>query len=225
MIGKAYGVGVGPGDPELMTVKAIRMIEENRVIAFPGKTPEESVAYRIAKGMVPDIDKKELLPIHMPMIKDREKLDEAHNEATKVIEEYLDKGENVVFLTLGDPTVYCTFSYIQHKLEADGYAVELVSGVTSFCAAAARLGIPLSEWDEQIHIVPGLHNTDGLLEKDGTYVLMKSGKSMEAVKETIRKSGRNASAVINCGMESEEVYKDVNDIPDDAGYFSLIISK
>ena len=223
--GIAYGVGVGPGDPEYMTLKAVRLIRENEIIAVPGKVPQESVAYRIALGAVPELAEKTLVPVPMPMVKDRAKLAEAHRAAAELLEQQLAQGQNVVFLTLGDPTVYCTFSYIQHHLEADGYRMELISGVTSFCAAAARLGLPLVEWDEQLHVLPGAHDPAAGLDQPGTYVLMKSGSRMAEVKELLRRSGRKVSMVENCCMESERRFYGVDEIPDDAGYFSLIIAK
>ena len=225
MKGIAYGVGVGPGDPEYMTLKAVRLIRENQVIAVPGKVAKESTAYKIAVQAVPELAEKELVPVNMPMIKDRELIDAEHRKGAEKLRTYLDQGKNVVFLTLGDPTVYCTFSYIQHYLEADGYRVELVSGIPSFCAAAARLGLPLGEWDEPIHIVPAVHKADYKLEQDGNYVLMKSASHMKEVKALLKESGRQVSAVVNCGMADEAIYRSADEIPDDAGYFSLIIAK
>ena len=225
MKGIAYGVGVGPGDPEYMTLKAVRLIRENRVIAVPGQAAKESAAYKIAVQAVPELAEKELVPVYMPMVKDRKLIDAEHRKGAELLKTYLDRGENVVFLTLGDPSIYCTFSYIQHYLEADGYPVELVSGITSFCAAAARLNLPLAEWDEPIHIVPAVHKTEDRLEQDGNYVLMKSASHMKEVKALLLSSGRKVSAVANCGMENEAVYRSAEEIPDDAGYFSLIIAK
>ncbi len=225
MKGIAYGVGVGPGDPEYMTLKACRLIRENEIIALPGKVPQESVAYRIAVGAVPELAEKTLVPVDMPMVRDREKIDAQHRAAAKLFETYLDEGKNVVFLTLGDSTIYCTFSYIQHYLERDGYTVELVSGITSFCAAAARLGVSLTEWDEPLHILPAVHKLETALDQPGNYVLMKSASKMAAVKELLRRSGRKVSMVENCCMAGEKRYFSVDEIPDDAGYFSLIIAK
>ena len=152
MKGLAYGVGVGPGDPEYMTLKAVRLIRENQVIALPGLTPRETTAYQIAVQAVPELEQKELVPVHMPMVKDRKLIDAEHRKGAKLLESYLDQGKNVVFLTLGDPSIYCTFSYLQHYLEADGYQVELVSGrdaVTgknvSAVVAAGELFIPLGD--------------------------------------------------------------------------------
>ena len=225
MKGKVYGVGVGPGDPELMTLKAVRLIKENEVIAMPGRTAEDSAAYGIAAEAVPEISTKTLVPVDMPMVKEITALREAHRMGAELIERYLDRGENVVYLTLGDPTVYCTFSYLQHFLEADGYEVELVSGIPSFCAAAARLGIPRTEWDEPLRVIPAAHRTEKDLEEYGTCVLMKSASRIKKVKEDLKKSGRKIMAVENCGMENENLYRCLEEIPDDAGYFSLIIAK
>ena len=225
MKGIAYGVGVGPGDPEYMTLKAIRLIKENDVIAVPGKVAEEAVAYKIAAAVVPEIKDKELLPIYMPMIKDRELIDQEHKRAAKLVESYLDQGKNVVYITLGDSTIYCTFSYIQHYLEADGYTVELVSGIPSFCAAAAALNTPLTEWDEPLHVLPGIHDLDNSMDLKGNYVIMKSASKMAQVKDMIRRSGRSAVMAENCSMANEKLYHSVDEIPDDAGYFSLIIAK
>ena len=225
MRGIAYGVGVGPGDPELMTLKAIRLIRENDVIALPGKAPAETAAYRIAAGAVPEIRDKSLVPVDTPMVRDRALIDEAHRKAAKQLERYLERGKNVVYLTLGDVTIYCTFSGIQHYLEADGYETRLVPGIPSFCAAAARLNVPLTEWDEPLHVVPAVHRPDKALDGPGTYVLMKSASRMAEVKEMLRKSGRKVGMVENCSMAGEKVCRSVDEIPDDAGYFSLIIAK
>ncbi len=224
-IGKIYGVGVGPGDPELMTLKAIRLIRDADVIAVPGKDPGNAVAYKIAAGAVPEIAEKELLGIPMPMVKDRALIDEAHRKGAALLGSVLDQGKTVVYLTLGDPTLYCTFTYLQHYLEADGYTVELIPGISSVMASAARLGIPLTEWDEPLHVLPASHKTGDALDGPGTYVLMKSAAHMNDVKNMLRASGKTVQAVLNCGMENETVCRSLDEIPDDAGYFALLIAK
>ncbi|MBR2593020.1 MAG: precorrin-2 C(20)-methyltransferase [Firmicutes bacterium] len=225
MKGIAYCVGVGPGDPELMTQKAVRLIRENDVIAVPGKVAKESAAYRVALAMIPELENKELVPVYMPMINDHEMIEPEHEKAAKLLENYMDKGKNVVYITLGDPSVYCSFSYIQRILEKNGYSVEQVPGVTSFCAAAARMNIPLAEWDESLHILPAAHKTNECFNQSGTYVLMKSGKNISKVKDIIRHSGRDIYSIENCGMADEKIYGNVDEIPDDAGYFTLIVAK
>lgn len=225
MKGIAYGVGVGPGDPEMMTLKAVRLIKENSVFALPGKEPRETVAYRIAVAAVPELADKELISVYMPMTHDKEEQDRWHREGAAKMERYLSQGKNVVYLTLGDSSIYCTFTYLQRIMESHGYETRLVSGIPSFCAAAARMNTPLSIWNEQIHILPAVHNLQQALPSHGTCVLMKSGSKMNQVKEIIRSSGRDAVMVENCGTENEKVYRHVDEIPDDAGYFSLIIAR
>lgn len=225
MKGILYGIGVGPGDPELMTLKAVRLIKENDVIAVPGENVKETVAYKIAVQAVPSLADKELLPIYMPMTRDRAELEANHRRGAEVIARYLENGKNVVFLTLGDPTVYSTYLYLQRLVEEKGFETALVSGITSFCAAAARLNIPLVEWNEPLHVVPASHKVDCEIGEEGTYVLMKSGKKMDKVKELLRATGRDVQMVENCGMENEHVYRSLEEIPDDAGYYSLIIAK
>ena len=225
MAGVLYGVCVGPGDPEYMTLKAVRLIRENEVIAVPGPVAEETVAYKIAVQAVPELADKELVPILMPMTHDRAVMEQNHDEAADTVEGYLKVGKNVVFLTLGDPTVYSTYMYVQKRIEERGYHTELVSGITSFCAAAARANTSLVEWSEQLHVLPAVHKLDSELDLPGNYVLMKSGKKMGQVKEILRRSGRDVVMVENCGMDTEKVYHSVDEIPDDAGYYSLIIAK
>ena len=225
MRGTAYGVGVGPGDPELMTQKAVRLIRENGVIAVAGKDAKEAAAYRIAASVVPEIADKELVPVYMPMVRDRELIEQEHRKGAALLESYLDQGRNVVYITLGDPSIYCTFSYLQEILLADGYDVEIVPGITSFCAAAAVLKTPLAEWDEPLHIVPAVHKTDERLDQNGNFVLMKPASHMPEIKQLLRQSGRKVFAAENCGMENERIYRSAEEIPDDAGYYTLIVAK
>jgi precorrin-2/cobalt-factor-2 C20-methyltransferase len=222
--GRVYGVGVGPGDPELMTVKALRILREVDVIAVPGRKPEESAAYRIAVQMVPEITGKEIVAVSMPMVKDREVLRAGHRAAAEKIKKYLSEGRDTAFITLGDPSIYSTFTYLEPYLRADGYDTEIISGVPSFCAAAARLHVPLAQWDEPLYILPAVHQAGQPLPGNGTSVFMKAAGSMHDLKDMLKKEHRIAAAVENCGLSGEKVYGCVDEIPDDAGYFTLVIA-
>ena len=224
MKGIAYGVGVGPGDPELITYKAIRLIRENNVIAVPGPDPKKAAAYKIAAVIVPEIAEKEVVSVSIPMSKEYDVIREAHKKSTGRIEAYLEQGKNVVYLTLGDPTIYSSFSYLQKILEEDGYQTETVSGVPSFCAAAARLKLSLAEWNEPLHILPAAYHTKDLLSGEGKYILMKSGSHMKEIKKLLQEKGMHACAVANCGMETEKVYDCLDEFPEDTGYFMLVIA-
>lgn len=228
MAGKLYGVGVGPGDPELLTLKALRLIRETTVIAVPGSDVQSSVAYQIVKGAYEELDEKTLLPVAMPMTKDPAVLEANHQRAAADVETYLKQGENVVFLTLGDPTVYSTYLYVHKRILARGYEAEIVSGITSFCAVAARLNMGLVEREEPLHVIPATYQAgemDQILQLPGTKVLMKTGRKMAQVRESIQKSGQQAVMIENCGMPGEKIYEGAENLPEKSGYYSLIIVK
>lgn len=225
MTGILFGTGIGPGDPELMTLKTVRLIRENDTIAVPGEKPEESIAYQIAVQAVPELAEKELVAIPMPMTKNAKELEENHRRGAEKIEELLDAGKNVVFLTLGDPTVYSTYLYVHRWVLEDGYDARIVSGVTSFCAAAASLSEGLVENSEELHVIPASYQIEDALELSGTKVLMKAGKKMSAVKQFLKEKNCRAVMIENCGMDTEQKYFSAEEIPDQASYYSLIIVK
>ena len=220
MKAKLYGVGIGPGDPELLTLKALRIIRESPVIALPGSDPKETVAYKIVKGAYPELDQKELLAVDMPMTKDPEKLEKSHQAGADAVCACLDEGRQVAFLTLGDPTVYSTYLYVHKKVLHAGYEAEIISGITSFCAVAARLNMGLVEKAEPLHVMPASYQISDALTLSGTRVLMKAGKKMGQVKEELKAMGAEAVMIENCGMPDEKIYRSADEIPEDAGYYS-----
>lgn len=225
MTAKLYGVGVGPGDPELMTLKAIRVMEQSDVIVVPGAVAEQTVAYQIARGAYPKLAQKQVVPIAMPMTKDPVKREQSHQNVTDQVEAMLQAGKQVAFLTLGDPTVYSTYLYLHKRIQALGYAVEIVSGIPSFCAVAARMNVGLCEQDEMLHIIPASYDIDDALQLKGSKVLMKAASKMADVKQKLQERGACAVMIENCGMENERCYTSVQEIPDQSSYYSLIIVK
>ena len=225
MRGKIYGIGVGPGDPELMTLKAVRLIREADVIAIPGKDRESCTAYQIASGAVPEIKDKEIIPVVFPMTKNETVLRESHEAAVQSLTALMDQGKTIAFLTLGDVTIYSTYGYVHQKLLSLGYESILVNGVPSFCAAAAKLGISLGGKAEAIHILPGSYPVADGLELPGTKILMKSGKKIGDVKRELMERELPAWMVENCGMDGERLFESASEIAEDAGYYSLIIAK
>ena len=225
MHGCLYGVGVGPGDPELMTLKAVRIIREVPVIAYPGGQPMDSTAWKIAAASVPEIRDKEKLGIDVPMTRDAALLEGAHRRAIRQIEALLDQGKSVAYITLGDPTIYSSYSYLQADIMKDGYTVETVSGVPSFCAAAAKLNIPLSEWEEELHIIPAAHMPEGDPSCRGTFIYMKSGRNLKELRERLTSRNKDLFMVANCGLEGEMVCHNSAEIPDNAGYYTILIAK
>ncbi len=226
--GKLYGIGVGPGDPELLTLKALRLVRDCAVIAVPGKAIEESVAWKIVQGAYPALTEKESVAVPMPMVKDAAELAASHRQAATQLEALLKAGKDVAFLTLGDVTVYSTYLYVHRLVLADGYEAELINGVPSFCAAAARLNMGLVEQEEALHVLPATYaasDLDELLAQPGTKVLMKSGRRFAEVREKVLQSGQAVVMVENCGMLDERVYAGAENLPAEAGYYTLLIVK
>ena len=223
MTGCLYGIGVGPGDPENMTLKAVRLIKECAVIAIPQEDKESCVSYRIARAAVPEIGEMECLCLSMPMTKDREVLKKSHQMAAEQLADRLKAGKNVAFLTLGDATVYSTYLYIHKRIQDMGYRTEIVSGITSFCAVAALLDMPLVNGSEELHIIPASYQIEEALRLKGVLVLMKAGRQMGKVKELLRQGSYDVRMVENCGMDGQRIFNRLEDIPDNPGYYSLII--
>ncbi len=225
MRGTLYGVGVGPGDPELMTLKALRVIQECDVIAVPGPDPSDSTAYKIAERTYPEIREKQILPIPTPMTKDQTLLSRNYREQTEIILHLLDSGKSIAMLTLGDPCVYSTYMYIHKLVRAAGYPAEIISGVPSFCAAAARIGISLAEREEQMHIIPASYQLEDALALPGTKVFMKAGSRLTDLKQLLQQQNCDTVMIENCGMENEHIYRSAEEIPEQGSYYSLIIVK
>lgn len=225
MAGKLYGVGVGPGDPELLTLKALRLVKEAEVIALPGEIPEDTVAFKIVEGAYPELGKKELLAVPFPMSKDPEVLKSYHDAGAEKVKAVLDQGKDVVFLTLGDPTVYSTYIYIQRIVKECGYDAEIINGVPSFCAVAAKLGDSLADRSEQLHIIPSNYDIKEALKLPGNKILMKAASKLSDVKKVLKEQGQEAWMIENCGMEEEKIYHSVEEMPEKATYYTTLLVK
>lgn len=219
------GIGVGPGDPELMTLKAMKKLQACDLLVVPDADKGESTAYKISVQAYPDLENKPTLVVRMPMTHDRAQWRASHRAAADQIEAQLDQGKHVAFITLGDPTVYATYMYVHKMVADDGYPTEIVSGIPSFCAVAAKLNISLAEGSQMLHIVPSSHGIENALTMPGVKVLMKAGSKMGKVRSQLIQADMDVSMVENCGMPTERVFHSAEEIPEDAGYFSLIIAK
>lgn len=222
--GKLWGVGVGPGDPELLTIKAARIIEEADVILAPEMTSGANTALDIVK---PHLKGKTPILIATPMSRDRTEVLKAYADAAQTIISHLDNGQQVAFLTLGDATIYSTYMYIHEIIRAKGYPVEIIPGVPSFCAAAARLNISLCQGSEPLLVIPASHNAENLLDVPANKVFMKAGASILDLKKLLEERHMldHAAMVENCTMANEQIYPDFRELREPSGYFSLVIVK
>ena len=223
--GKLYGVSVGPGDPELITLRAARILEEVDCVAAPDIGGSSRAALHIAE---PYIKGKELIDCSSPMTNDQARTASAYDAVADKLAAVLEEGKSIAFVTLGDASVYSTWSYVNERMISRGYDVEVVAGVTSFCAAAAKLREPLCERSEQLHISPvSTGDTRAALALPGTKVFMKSGKRAGELRELLRERGivDQGMLVANCGLEGEQVIPDLEAVDELPTSMSIVVVK
>ena len=218
MAGKLWGVSIGPGDAELLTIKALRIINECKTIAFARTKGKKSVALDIVSKAV-NIDDKEFLCLDFLMTKDETELVMSHKKIAEKIASVLKEGKDIAFVVLGDISIYSTFSYIQKEISDMGFETEICPGVPSFCAVGARLNISLTTMKKPLHIIPANHvEIADCVNLKGTKVFMKAGSKTEDIKKHFGIS--KARGIENCGMDTERI---IRNFDDRYGYFTTVI--
>ena len=203
--GKFYGIGVGPGDPQLLTLRAVEVLKHVDIIAVPkSKMDRESVAWDIAKVHCPkDVL---LMELEMPMTSNKEVLLKAWQNAADRILEVLKKGKSVAFLTLGDPSFYSTYIYLLNllKKELTPEQIETVPGIMAMAAAAAKVNQPLATGDEPLLVLPGVEGLDQHKEIPNV-VMMKVSRNLTEVLENLHQNGGNAILATRVGQAGEKI--------------------
>ena len=209
--GKLIGIGVGPGDTELLTLKAAKTLKSVPVIFSPKSSKEkESIALSIVKPVLEERkDYKRLMLVEpiFPMIEDKEELEKIWDSASELIAQYLDTGRDVAFITLGDPSVFSTYSYVQKRL-IDRYEIETIPGITSFTACAAARNKALVEQNDILTIVPKIDDRlEEVLEYSDSIVLMKASRNTSDLEAAIEEKNRPKEiySVQNCTRENEKI--------------------
>lgn len=230
-LGRLYGIGVGPGDPGLLTVKAVKLIRDTPVLVAPrAGNDSESFALSVVRDYTSPSRQKIITPL-FPMSMDKTILDKAWSEAADLVASELGLGNDVAFLTLGDPSIYSTFSYIRAKVgeRLPDVVSETVPGVSSITLAAARAGVDLALGQERLAVMPVGRDMDavrGALIDFDTVVLMKVSKGFGALVELLdqmRLTGR-AVYVSRCGTDKEKIIRDIKSVrEEELDYFSLVI--
>lgn len=227
--GRFVGVGVGPGDPELITLKALRAIRAADVISYIANDKGESQAKHIAREALTDVKagQKEI-PVCMPMCNDRSIANAVYDEAADSIKGYLEKGLNVVFICEGDPLFFGSFTYLLERLE-DDFNCQVIPGISSINSAAAALRHPLTMLKESLVVASGRHSDEqlrGALLDHDSVVIMKAGRSRSRILMLLRETGRwnEARYLENIGRPGELVIESMDQLADEPGpYFSLFI--
>ncbi|MBF0507047.1 MAG: precorrin-2 C(20)-methyltransferase [Nitrospirae bacterium] len=237
MTGTLYVIGVGPGDPEQLTLKAVRILKTVKCVCVPkGREEGSSMALNIVKKVV-DLDGKEIIEAHFPMRKTKTpahacELDTKWNETVETVLGILNKGTDMAFITIGDPTIYSTFFYLYDRLlELNPLLpVEIVPGISSITASAARAKISLGLADEKIAVLPAtyVHNIGMVLEHFDTVVLMKVHKVFDKILAELDAAGLAGKAffISRAGMHDEEVVRNISSLKGkELNYFSMVIIK
>lgn len=224
MSGILYGVGLGPGDPDLITLKSSKLISAAQVIAYPTLAGGDSFARSIAADLIKKGTKE--IVIDVPMSVEREPAQAAYDVGAAKIEAALLNGNNVVCLCEGDPFFYGSFMYIYARL-VDKYPVEVVPGVTSITTCAARAGTPLAARNERLTVLPGPLSAKELsirIQGAESVAIMKVGRHLEKIRVVIEGLGLSSQATyVERASLPDELVCPLIDAPKKAPYFSMII--
>lgn len=232
IIGRLYGVGIGPGDPKLLTIRAKEILDTVDTIFVPkAKDDGRSCARSIVKAATSK--PKNFIEITFPMTKDQKKLESYWLRAAERIAKELKKERTAAFVTIGDPFIYSTYIYLLETLRKKfpNIALETTPGISAFNAAAASSGLPLVKGDEKLAILPVTKDLKGLretLEKFDTVVLMKVGSKLNRVICLLKEMRliKDSVLVSHTGQASEKIISDLSSLKDGkSGYLSVIIVK
>ncbi len=232
MKGTFYGLGLGPGDPGLVTLKTYEILKETDVLCIPKSSVErESLAYNIVKAL--KVGRFEILELLFPMTKDSLLLEESWSAAGERVAHKLAQGLRVAFVTIGDPMFYSTYGYILKYLKTNypEYEKITVPGITAMSAAASLIGVPLSEGEESLVVLQGTYGLDNLEESLKNYdniVLMKINRDIAQVSDLLKHLGieKKAMLISRCGYSDQFVTGDLESMEEEAlDYMSLIIIK
>ncbi|MDP2158319.1 MAG: precorrin-2 C(20)-methyltransferase [Nitrospirota bacterium] len=237
MSGKLTVIGVGPGDPELLTLKGLRILKAAACIFVPkGREEGSSLALSIVSDLL-DLSGKEVVEAYFPMRKTRGATDQGDLDAqwqntVESVMNRLNSGIDVAFITIGDPTVYSTFYYLHERLLVlnPDINVEIIPGVSSIMASAARAGVYLGIADERIAVLPAnyMSNLSDTLQGFDTIVLMKVNKVFKQIRQKLDEMQMIDKAVFvaRAGMEDEKIFHNLEEVTDDdLNYFSMVIVK
>jgi len=223
--GTLYGVGVGPGDPELVTLKALRILQTVPVLAWPAPEEGPSLAREIVAQHLPGTQRE--IPIRMPLLPAQFPANDVYDKAAREIGAVLAAGDNVAVICEGDPFFYGSFMYLFGRLAGD-YPVEVVPGVSSLTACAAALGTPLSAKNDVLTVVPGPLDAETMKQRladADAAAIIKVGRHLEKIRSVIDELGLGANAryIERATMSEQRIVPLAEVGDDDAPYFSMIL--
>lgn len=229
---KFYGIGVGPGDPELLTIKGLNALRSADIIIAPkARMKGESVARDIVKKAL-DVE-KEFIELEFPMTKDKEELAKRYRSAALLIKEKIEEGKILAYLTIGDPLLYSTYIYLLNALQevAPDLVIETIPGIAAYSATASRLNCSIAEKDERVCICPVPEDMEELkrvIMANDTVVIMKVAKKLREVLDLLEEMGLLKYTVLGSrtGFEDEKLINGAHgpfDVTEKEGYLSTLI--
>ena len=230
--GVLYGIGVGPGDPELMTLKGAKVLERCHHVFVPkARSENESIALAIANRFLSAGSR--ICELVFPMSADREELSRHWEDAARSVADAVSTGQDACFLTLGDPLLYSTYIYLVRSLRKRLPGIEIITipGITAFSAAAALAEFPIGEGGERVVIIPASDDFDVIREAlsgVGTVILMKVGRRLGRVLDFIEQAGflDRAAYVARAGLDGQRVEIDLRKLrqeKQEADYLSILL--
>ncbi|HWR62355.1 MAG TPA: precorrin-2 C(20)-methyltransferase [Clostridia bacterium] len=212
-----YGIGIGPGDRELITLKGYRIIRTCDYVFVP-ESRGESLAAAISREYIKD---KELIELSFPMKEDNR---QRYRSAAMKIDELLKEEGTGVFLTLGDPMTYSTWSYLMKELAGLEIETETIPGITSFNAAASVLGLPVALRDESFYLADGDVDEE-ILKRSDSVCILKVSKNKESIISKLERQDFEFTYVKRCTQQAQKVIRDRREMLEDEDYMSLIFAR
>ena len=232
-------VGCGPGDPDLLTVKAVKAIRNADVIICPtSKEGKTSIAYSIITSVIDNSKKPEIINLVFPMVKDKEMLENTWEKNAQAIANVIKSGKNVVYLTVGDPSLYSTWIYMQRELKSKYPEIKIIviPGIVSMFAFASKVGISIAEGDETVAVIPACYDLSRVKETAkncDTMIFLKDGRYFDQVITLLKEAGFSDNSIFaiaqDIGTDEEIVRKlTLGEVTKDTftnKYFSIMVVK
>ncbi len=233
------GIGVGPGDPELLTVKAVKAIQNADIIMCPASNEDRpSIAFSVVSSIIDKSKNQEIIKLIFPMTKDKDVLEQTWKRNAKIMAETVLSGKNVVYLTVGDPFLYSTWIYM-HKDLKENYPdmnISVIPGIVSIFTFAAKVGVSVAEGAEKVAIIPSCYDLSSVKEiakHAESMIFLKDGRYFDQVIKVLKESGFPDDSIFaigqDLGTENEIIRKmtlgEVNDGTLTTKYFSILVVK
>ena len=233
------GIGVGPGDPDLLTVKAVKAIQNADIIMCPASNEDRpSIALSVVSSIIDKSKNQEIIKLIFPMTKDKDVLEQTWKRNAKIMAETVLSGKNVVYLTVGDPFLYSTWIYM-HKDLKENYPdmnISVIPGIVSIFTFAAKVGVSVAEGAEKVAIIPSCYDLSSVKEiakHSESMIFLKDGRYFDQVIKVLKESGFPDDSIFaigqDLGTENEIIRKmtlgEVNDGTLTTKYFSILVVK